>query len=161
MFAVQVYGWSTCVDPIIKELVQTLKDTTDLPVRDNPYSWDPLDSTDDKTLFILLVPQTVSTYPMYYVAYQTEQWGTFFLDEGSTSWGMPRGTNETANYKQACLLCPSQCAMCCMTRYVCHDSLLQSAPKDGHLIQARSSLTAHHCQSRCRHPFSWAGLPGT
>ena len=58
-----------------------------LPVRENPYSWNPLDSTNDKTLFILLVPQTASPYPMYYVAYQTEQWGTFFLDEGSTSWG--------------------------------------------------------------------------
>ena len=99
--AVQVYGWSTCVDTIIREMVQVLRNTTGLPVRENAFSWNPLDSTDDRTLFILLVPQTASPYPMYYVAYQTEQWGTFFLDEGSTSWGVPRGRNETANYKQA------------------------------------------------------------
>lgn len=75
--------------------------TTGLPVRENPFTWNPLDSTDDQTLFILLVPQTASPYPMYYVAYQTEQWGTFFLDEDSNSWGMPRGSNKTTNYKEA------------------------------------------------------------
>lgn len=102
--AVQVYGWSTCVDTIVKEFVKVLQDTTDLPVKANPYTWNPLDSTDDRTLFILMIAQTVTVYPMYYVAYQTEQWGTSFLDEGGTNWGVPRGKNATTNYREVCSL---------------------------------------------------------
>ena len=58
--AAQVYGWSTCVDTVVKEMVQVLRETTRLPVRENSGSWNPLDSSDAKTLFILLVPQTAS-----------------------------------------------------------------------------------------------------
>ena len=95
-----MYGWSTCVGAIISELASVLRETTDLPVKEQAGNWDPLHSMDDTTLFVLLVPQTVTVYPMYYVTYQTEQWGTFFLDEGSTSWGTPRGRNATATYKE-------------------------------------------------------------
>ena len=95
-----MYGWSTCVGAIIGELASVLRETTDLSVKEQAGNWDPLHSTDDTTLFVLLVPQTVTVYPMYYVAYQTEQWGTFFLDESSTSWGTPRGRNATATYKE-------------------------------------------------------------
>ena len=97
---VQVYGWSTSVGAIVTELATVLRGTVGLPVREHQSVWNPLDSTDDKTLFILLTPQTVSAYPMYYVAYQTEQWGTHFLDEGSTNWGVPRGQNKTSSYRQ-------------------------------------------------------------
>ena len=97
---VQVYGWSTSVGAIVTELATVLRSTVALPVREQQSIWDPKDSTDDKTLFILLTPQTVSAYPMYYVAYQTEQWGTHFLDEGSTNWGVPRGQNKTTSYRQ-------------------------------------------------------------
>ena len=97
---VQVYGWSTSVGAIVTELATVLRRTVGLPVREHQSIWDPKDSTDDKTLFILLTPQTVSAYPMYYVAYQTEQWGTHFLDEGSTNWGMPRGQSKTTSYRQ-------------------------------------------------------------
>lgn len=97
---VQVYGWSTSVGAIVTELATVLRRTVALPVREHQSIWNPADSTDDKTLFILLTPQTVSGYPMYYVAYQTEQWGTHFLDEGSTNWGVPRGQNKTTSYRQ-------------------------------------------------------------
>ena len=97
---VQVYGWSTSVGAIVTELATVLRSTVALPVREQQSIWDPKDSTDDNTLFILLTPQTVSAYPMYYVAYQTEQWGTHFLDEGSTNWGVPRGRNKTSSYRQ-------------------------------------------------------------
>ena len=97
---VQVYGWSTSVGAIVTELAAVLRRTVDLPVRDQQSIWDPADSTDDTTLFILLTPQTVSAYPMYYVAYQTEQWGTHFLDEGSANWGVPWGQNKTTSYRQ-------------------------------------------------------------
>ena len=100
---VQVYGWSTSVGAIVTELAAALRRTVGLPVRENQSIWDPRDSTDDKTLFILLTPQTVSAYPMYYVAYQTEQWGTHFLDEGSMNWGVPRGWNKTSSYRQVCI----------------------------------------------------------
>ena len=97
---VQVYGWSTSVGAIVSELATVLRRTVDLPVREQQNIWDPADSTDDTTLFILLTPQTVSAYPMYYVAYQTEQWGTHFLDEGSANWGVPRGHDKTTSYRQ-------------------------------------------------------------
>ena len=97
---VQVYGWSTSVGAIVTELATVLRRTVDLPVREQQSTWDPADSTDDTTLFILLTPQTVSAYPMYYVAYQTEQWGTSFLDEGSANWGVPRGQIKATSYRQ-------------------------------------------------------------
>ena len=99
----QVYGWSTSVGAIVTELATVLRGTVGLPVREQQSIWDPRDSTDDRTLFILLTPQTVSAYPMYYVAYQTEQWGTHFLDEGSMNWGVPRGWNKTSSYRQVCI----------------------------------------------------------
>ena len=85
---------------IVKELAAVLRRTVDLPVREQQSTWEPADSTDDTTLFILLTPQTVSAYPMYYVAYQTEQWGTSFLDEGSANWGIPRGQTKATSYRQ-------------------------------------------------------------
>ena len=96
----QVYGWSTAVGTIVTELAAVLRRTIDLPVREQQNTWNPADSSDNEILFILLTPQTVSAYPMYYVAYQTEQWGTHFLDEGSANWGVPRGQNETTSYRQ-------------------------------------------------------------
>ena len=96
----QVYGWSTSVGAVVTELATVLRRTVGLPVRDQQSVWNPADSTDVTTLFILLTPQTVSAYPMYYVAYQTEQWGTHFLDEDGANWGVPRGQNKTTSYRQ-------------------------------------------------------------
>ncbi len=56
-----------------------------------------LNTVFDDTLYILLTPQLVVSYPKHFIAYQVEQWGT---PSTTSPWGVLQASDRPSNYQE-------------------------------------------------------------
>ncbi len=56
-----------------------------------------LDTSFNDTLYILLAPQLVVSYPKHFIAYQVEQWGTTWI---TSPWGALQESDRPSSYQE-------------------------------------------------------------